>query len=97
MARARVARLRRAFLLCFGRDPDADEEKMVAGFLARAEKFAGEDEKLRGQALALHAGAEHTRALSLLRARYPQYSSMGLDTRPIIAVRIERVVEWRYS
>jgi PPOX class probable F420-dependent enzyme len=53
--------------------------------------------QLRGRALVLRAGDEHARALSLLRARYPQYRSMELESRPVIGVRIESVVEWGYS
>ncbi len=39
--------------------------------------------------------AMHASAVAALRARYRQYKSMSLETRPIIAVDIERVVEWR--
>jgi hypothetical protein len=53
--------------------------------------------QLRGQALVLESGDEHARAVALLRARYPQYTTMDLESRPIIAIRIERAVAWRYS
>ena len=45
-------RIRRAFLLCYSRVPDADEAKMVASFFERARTLAGDDEKLRRQLLA---------------------------------------------
>ena len=45
-------RLRLAFQLCFGRDADADEKRMVAAFLGRGKKIAGDDEKLRGELIA---------------------------------------------
>jgi hypothetical protein len=46
------ARLRRAFLLCFGRDPDPAEAEMVAGFLDRATALGGGDRERPGRALA---------------------------------------------
>jgi PPOX class probable F420-dependent enzyme len=38
--------------------------------------------------------AEHTAAVVALRARYPQYASHRLETRPLIRIAIERVVDW---
>ena len=38
--------------------------------------------------------AEHARAVELLRARYPQYRAMPIDSQPAIAIRIESVVAW---
>lgn len=49
---------------------------------------------LRGTAEILEHGAEHKAALALLRDRYAQYRAMSLNDRPIIALRIERVVSW---
>ena len=49
---------------------------------------------LRGPAEILADGAEHDRAQSLLRSRYPQYRGMALDDLPVIAIRIERVTSW---
>ena len=49
---------------------------------------------LRGPTEILAQGAEHDRAQSLLRARYPQYRGMQLDNLPVIAIRIERVTSW---
>ena len=49
---------------------------------------------LRGPAKILPDGAEHDRAQSLLRSRYPQYRGMALDDLPVIAIRIERVTSW---
>jgi PPOX class probable F420-dependent enzyme len=37
---------------------------------------------------------EHAAAVTLLRARYPQYATHDLEHRPIIRVAIERVVSW---
>ncbi len=45
-------RIRRAFQLCFSREPDADELKMTAAFLEKADKAAGDDHKQRRLALA---------------------------------------------
>jgi PPOX class probable F420-dependent enzyme len=49
---------------------------------------------LRGRAEILADGAEHARAQALLRAKYPQYRSMAIETLPVIALRIERVLGW---
>ncbi|MDR7486227.1 MAG: TIGR03668 family PPOX class F420-dependent oxidoreductase [Armatimonadota bacterium] len=49
---------------------------------------------LEGRARLLHRGSEHAAALRLLRRKYPQYRAMDLEGRPIIAVRIERAVQW---
>src|SRR5262245_21678176 len=37
---------------------------------------------------------EHTRAIALLRARYPQYVAMPIDKQPAIVIRVESVVAW---
>ena len=49
---------------------------------------------LRGRATVLQDGPEFTTALTLLRARYPQYAAMNLEANPLIAVRVERVTSW---
>jgi PPOX class probable F420-dependent enzyme len=49
---------------------------------------------LEGTARVVESGAEHARALRLLRRKYRQYRSMNLDGRPIIAVGTEWVVAW---
>lgn len=38
--------------------------------------------------------SERTAAIAALRAKYPQYGSHDLETRPIIRVAIERTVSW---
>jgi len=53
--------------------------------------------QLRGRARIIEAGDEHARALALLRERYPQYRTMALESRPVIAVDVERVVEWKHG
>jgi len=50
--------------------------------------------QLRGRARIIEGGDEHARAIALLRARYAQYREMALEERPVIAVDVERVVEW---
>lgn len=50
--------------------------------------------RVDGRARALHRGREHARAIELLRAKYPQYREMDLETRPIIQVTITRVTSW---
>jgi coenzyme F420-0:L-glutamate ligase / coenzyme F420-1:gamma-L-glutamate ligase len=49
----------------------------------------------RGSAALLPPGdLEHTRAVELLRARYPQYHAMPIDQQPAIVIRIDSVVAW---
>ena len=38
--------------------------------------------------------SEHSRALTLLREKYPQYRSMSLDERPIIKITPARIKRW---
>jgi PPOX class probable F420-dependent enzyme len=49
---------------------------------------------LRGRAEILYDGAEHDRAQTLLRQRYPQYRAMNLAELPVIALRIARATSW---
>jgi PPOX class probable F420-dependent enzyme len=49
---------------------------------------------LRGSTEILSDGAEHDRAQTLLRERYPQYRAMQLAELPVIALRIERITGW---
>ncbi len=49
---------------------------------------------VRGLAEVLEGGEEHRRAVDALRRRYPQYLSMALEERPIIAIQAEEVVGW---
>ena len=49
---------------------------------------------LRGPAEILAEGAEHDRAQTLLRGRYPQYREMDIAELPVIAIRISRVTSW---
>ena len=49
---------------------------------------------LRCRAEILEGGAEHAAALEVLRAKYPQYRSMALEDRPVIALTPEHVSSW---
>ena len=49
---------------------------------------------LHGVASVIHRGPEHRWALTLLRKKYPQYAAMNLEGRPVIRMRIWRVVTW---
>ena len=40
------------------------------------------------------SAAEHSHAVGLLRARYPQYATHGLEGRPVIRIAVERVSGW---
>ncbi len=54
--------------------------------------------RLEGTAVLLEASDEsadeHSRAVGLLRARYPQYATHDLETRPVIRISIDRVSGW---
>jgi PPOX class probable F420-dependent enzyme len=50
--------------------------------------------QVRGRADLVEEPAERARALAALRARYPQYRTMDLESRPLIRVTPERVVGW---
>ncbi len=40
------------------------------------------------------SAAEHSMAVGLLRARYPQYATHALEERPMIRIAVERVSGW---
>jgi PPOX class probable F420-dependent enzyme len=40
------------------------------------------------------AAVEHARAIKLLRARYPQYATHALETRPVIRIAVDRLKGW---
>jgi len=52
---------------------------------------------VEGRAEVLRAGAEFTRAIDLLLAKYPQYRTMGLDRAEGAAVALQpaRLLAWR--
>jgi PPOX class probable F420-dependent enzyme len=50
---------------------------------------------IRGTACLLDDGAEHRRAVRLLRAKYPQYRAMRLEERPVLKIVPTRVRDWR--
>jgi hypothetical protein len=43
----------------------------------------------------LRGGKPHAAAIKLLRAKYPQYRKVKLDTRPVIETAVKRVVQWK--
>lgn len=47
-----------------------------------------------GEARVLLRGANHRKAVRLLRRKYPQYRSMAIDQRPLIVIRPKRVTSW---
>ena len=49
---------------------------------------------LRGNARLVSDENQRTSALKALRAKYPQYRSMELELRPLIAVGVERLTAW---
>ncbi len=51
--------------------------------------------RVDGTARIVESGKGHEDAIALLRAKYPQYRSMGIESRPVIAIIVERIVEWQ--
>ncbi|NTW00769.1 MAG: TIGR03668 family PPOX class F420-dependent oxidoreductase, partial [Oscillochloris sp.] len=51
--------------------------------------------QLRGHAVLLTAGDDYDAGLRLLRQKYPQYTAMPLDGRPLIVVQVARLRGWR--
>ena len=49
---------------------------------------------LRGVASLIHRGPEHRWALTILSRKYPQYSAMTLEDRPVIRIRVFHAVTW---
>ena len=49
---------------------------------------------VQGRAALLGSGKEHAKAQRLLKARYPQLDGMQIESLPVIAIRIKRVVSW---
>ena len=47
-----------------------------------------------GTARVLQRGANHRKAVRLLRRKYPQYRSMAIDQRPLIVIRPKRATSW---
>lgn len=52
--------------------------------------------RLEGSAELLEpgGGAEHARAVGLLRARYTQYGGQQLESRPLLRIHVERRRSW---
>jgi PPOX class probable F420-dependent enzyme len=53
--------------------------------------------QVRGHADLVEVEAERAAALAALRARYPQYRAMALETRPLIRIVPGRTVSWQAS
>jgi PPOX class probable F420-dependent enzyme len=49
---------------------------------------------VRGRAAILESGAEHAAAISALRAKYPQYRSMEIDSKPVITLAPQTIRYW---
>lgn len=49
---------------------------------------------IRGVAAVMSAGAEHGRAVELLREKYPQYRAMAIGERPIIKITPAQIKRW---
>ena len=51
--------------------------------------------RLHGTAVLLEPGGpEHAAAIVLLRAKYPQYGTHALETRPMLRIGIDRSAAW---
>lgn len=53
--------------------------------------------RLEGAASVVPWGSEWPRALERLRQRYRQYETMALEDRPVLRIRPERIVSWRWG
>ncbi len=53
--------------------------------------------RVEGVAQVLAAGSEWPEAVEALRARYPQYRGMSLESLPVIAISPKRVTGWRWN
>jgi PPOX class probable F420-dependent enzyme len=51
--------------------------------------------RVDGVARILQRGKAHDEGVQLLRAKYPQYRKMKLDTKPVIQITVKRVIEWQ--
>ena len=49
---------------------------------------------VNGTAKIMRKGSEHSRAVSLLRKKYPQYLSMRIEHRPIVKIKPVRIIAW---
>jgi len=49
---------------------------------------------IRGKARILYSGKEHSRAVSLLRRKYPQYRKMRPAARPVLRIKPWKIFEW---
>jgi len=50
--------------------------------------------QVRGTASLVEDAAERAQALGALRARYPQYRAMDLESRPLVRITPTRAVSW---
>ncbi len=50
--------------------------------------------RVDGTAKILRRGQSHDKAIRLLREKYPQYQTMQLEGRPLIEIKVERIVHW---
>ena len=53
--------------------------------------------RVEGEAAIIERGAHRPGALAALRARYPQYAAMRLESLPLIVITPGRVVSWRWD
>ena len=53
--------------------------------------------RIEGEAAVQDRGASRPKILAALRARYPQYRSMDLESRPLILIAPSRIVSWRFA
>ena len=53
--------------------------------------------RIDGEASILNEGDQWPEALTALRARYPQYESMALETLPLITIEPRALTSWRWG
>ena len=47
-----------------------------------------------GNASVIETGSTHSKAIDLLKIKYPQYTNMDIDRNPIIEINPTRIVSW---
>ena len=47
-----------------------------------------------GTARVIESGADHARAIALLREKYPQYRTMRLEDRPVLVISPTSTIAW---